>query len=79
MQMSVEELMESLPSSQPPDGILSYYNTTPAYQPQAAAEEGSSSFFDFSPDNDGNEFGHEYMPSPYNNSAYYSGFDCGNV
>ncbi|KAL3752941.1 hypothetical protein ACJRO7_000352 [Eucalyptus globulus] len=78
-EMSVEELMESLPSSQPPDGILSYYNTTPAYQPQATAEEGSSSFFDFSHDNDGNEFGHGYMPSPYSNSAYYSGFDCGNV
>ncbi|KAL3752937.1 hypothetical protein ACJRO7_000348 [Eucalyptus globulus] len=78
-EMSVEELMESLPSSQPLDGILSYYNTTPAYQPQAAAEEGSSSFFDFSHDNDGNEFGHGYMPSPYSNSAYYSGFNCSNV
>ncbi|XP_039172062.1 NAC domain-containing protein 71-like [Eucalyptus grandis] len=81
-EMSVEELMELLPSSQPLDVILSYYNTTPAtpaYQPQAAAEEGSSSFFDFSHNNDGNEFGHGYMPSPYSNSAYYSGFNCSNV
>ncbi|KAF7848480.1 hypothetical protein BT93_L1916 [Corymbia citriodora subsp. variegata] len=76
---SVEELMESLSPLQPLDDILSYYNTPPIYQPQAGAEEGSSSSFDFSYDNYRNELDYGYMPSPYSNLASYSDFNWGNV
>ncbi|KAF7848478.1 hypothetical protein BT93_L1914 [Corymbia citriodora subsp. variegata] len=76
-EMSVEELMESPPPSQPLDGILSYDYTTPAYQPQAGPEEGSSSFLGLSYDKDGNRVDHGYVPSPYSNPANYPGFDWG--
>ncbi|XP_030445621.2 NAC domain-containing protein 71-like [Syzygium oleosum] len=78
-EMSVEELMESLPPLQPLDDTLLDYNDTLTYQPHAEAEDGSSSLFDFSYNNYGDELDYGYMPSPYSNFANYSSFDWGNV
>ncbi|KAL3752951.1 hypothetical protein ACJRO7_000367 [Eucalyptus globulus] len=71
-EISVGELMESLPPLQPLDDILSDCNTTLTYYPQAGTEEGWSSLFDSSHDNNGNELDYGYMPSPYSNFANYS-------
>ncbi|KAI6701563.1 hypothetical protein NL676_015887 [Syzygium grande] len=50
-QTSLEEIMNSLSPLETLDDCLSNYVNTPTYQPQAQADEGSSSFFDFSSDN----------------------------
>ncbi|XP_056160874.1 NAC transcription factor 29-like [Syzygium oleosum] len=73
-EMSLGEIMDSLSPFQPLDVPSSDYNNTPTYQPLAGVEEGLSTFFDFSYDNNGNEFDYGYMLSPCSNSANYSGW-----
>ncbi|XP_056163351.1 NAC domain-containing protein 83-like [Syzygium oleosum] len=50
-QTSLEEIMNSLSPLETLDDCISNYINTPTYQPQAGADEGPSSFFDFSDDN----------------------------
>ncbi|KAI6698944.1 hypothetical protein NL676_019063 [Syzygium grande] len=78
-EMSVEELMESLPPLQPLDDTLLDYNNTLTYQPHPEAEDGSSTLFDFSYNNYGDELDYGYMSSPCSNFANFSSFDWGNV
>ncbi|KAF8041443.1 hypothetical protein BT93_A0134 [Corymbia citriodora subsp. variegata] len=66
---SFQECMEGLPDFQSLSGFPDS-NNTPAYQPQAGPEEGSSSLFDLSYDKDGN--GLDY---PYSNPAINPSFD----